>query len=132
MGARIGIRSFHALVALILFILSMNIYLLTASTGNYPFNNYTLNVNDLRLWFGLNCIILIASMIVSFYVGLTEKLQINCFILSLISIAIFQLFVTLNSIGLTPNPYLYLICFDMAALLTILVLSKYGHYSVGD
>ena len=125
-------KSIHALVALILFILSMNMYLLMASSGISFIEEYTFNLDDLRWWFGINCIFLVVNLVISLCLMVTEKLQFNCFILSLISIAVFQLFVTLNSVGMTPNPYIYLICFDTATLLSLLVLSKYDYNISGD
>lgn len=125
-------KSAHILVALILFTISMELYLLTLQTGQLFFSEHNFQLNEFRIWFAISCVFLIVNLVISACLGITERLQFNCFILSLISIAVIQTIIAINNFGLLSNPYSYLLCFNVSTFLTILVLSKYGYYSIRD
>lgn len=113
-------------LSIIVFILSINFYLIALTTTRIPLYSHTFILPELRIWVGCTISFLVLSMLTVLLSGLTDTFSYSCFIVGLVCILAIQLIMVLNNMVIIKSPYPLMAAFDIATLITIFILYSYG------
>lgn len=110
---------------LILFITSINVYLISMVFGRIPVLNMAIDHYTMRTWFCGSVVLMVLFIILALYSNSNENGKFECIIISLISIGATQLTVWLNGLHLINKPYQFLLFFDICNIIAFLTIFNY-------